>query len=534
MTGPVSRRRLLRSLPAAGALALAGCNESAEDAQTPSAGPTEVRVTSTDDEATPTGGGTTPSDGATTSTDEPPDEEPTPTDAGGAAVSVRDLSVEPSTVAQGESVTVRVGLRNDGSESTVHPLWLTLDGEVLRRKRIAVEPGASAEASFRVRYDRTGTRQFAAGSATGSVTVEPRPTGFVEVDGTSFVLDGEPFVLAGVNNAYLYHKTPKTAEEVIRDAAAMGQNTIRLLLNGGGTASGYCRDFACDRSTYGFQPEPGTFDEATFRRMDEVVATAKRHGVRLVVSLVTIRPGGMAAYVDWVDSAETLDDFFENEECRRLYREYLEAFLTRTNAVTGVEYREDPTILMWELANEPELQSSGRVFGPPLQSWIAEMAAHAKEIDPNHLVSVGMIGFTSEGNRADYAACFEPDAVDAVSTHLYYDADGVDDWIERHATLAHDLGKPLYVGEFGWDATRTDPDYESQLAARDDGFQRWYDQCVDRDVGGALAWHLIGHLDEGATYPDHDGFGFYYPEDATTVDVIESYADRVATGGGAD
>ncbi|MFC7234690.1 glycoside hydrolase 5 family protein [Halosegnis marinus] len=522
-----SRRDLLRAVPSAGALALAGCNAPSEsDGETGTEGGTEVRVTTTaTGSATATGTPTATRTATRTATATATD---TATAVPDPRVAVTDLTVEPTTVRQGGEVRLTVTLANRGGPGDPHPLALRGDDGVLRRTRLATDAD-SMTATFTVRCDRPGTRTFRAGDREAAVAVEPWPAGFVGTDGTAFVADGEPFTMVGTNNAYLHHKSHKTVDEVFRDAADMGLNVVRALINGGGTEVGNCRDFACDEGNYGLQPGPREYDEASFRQFDYMVATAKRYGVRVLPTLITPSPGGMSAYVEWVDGATELGDFYTHPECRAIYRDYLEQVLTRENTYTGVEYRNDPTIALWELANEPETE--GAPFGDALQEWVAEMAAHAKSLDPNHLVSVGLIGWNDAGNESDYLACFESDAVDAASTHMYYDADGIDDWVERHATGVHDrLGKPLYVGEFGWDATRTEDDYRRQLSNRNEGFREWYEQFERYDVAGSLFWFLLGHVDEGARFPDHDGFGVYYPEDATTTDIVSSAADRLAGG----
>lgn len=513
-----SRRRLLQALPAGVVGSVAGCNSppGGDDptTSTPSVtSTTDVRLTteSAASSVNPTG---TPTSKSTN-------------EAEAGSVVVARLTAEPTSIDQSETATVRLSLRNDADRALVHPIRLADERTVRRRTRIALEPGETAALSVDLQLDRVGEHRLQAAEKRTSVEVKRWPTGFIETDGQSFVLDGEPFPMVGANNAYLSHKTPKSVDEVLRDAAAMGLNTVRVMLDGAGQEVGYCREFACGRSQFSLQPGPREYDEASFRRLDYVVAAAKRHGIRLVVSLITLQPGGIAAYLDWVDGAASRDDFFTNETCRAIYRDYLETMLTRENTYTGIEYRDDPTIAIWELANEPELEE-GEPFGEPLQDWIAEMGSHVKSLGAGQLVSAGLIGWNARENEADYLACFEPEAIDAASTHLYYDAEGVDDWVERHATGVHEtLGKPFYVGEFGWDATRDEPDYERQLANRHEGFREWYEQFRRHGVAGSLFWFLIGHLDDGSRFPDHDGFGVYYPEDEQTAAIIADHADRV-------
>lgn len=58
---------------------------------------------------------------------------------------------------------------------------------------------------------------------------------------------------------------------------------------------------------------------------------------------------------------------------------------------TGIPYRSDPTIHSWDLANEPRCDSD--TSSSAIGTWCARTAAHVKELDSNHMVTVGMEGF---------------------------------------------------------------------------------------------------------------------------------------------
>lgn len=47
---------------------------------------------------------------------------------------------------------------------------------------------------------------------------------------------------------------------------------------------------------------------------------------------------------------------------------FMQAVLTRVNYITGVAYKDDPTIFGWELMNEPRCQSdlSGKTIQVPI------------------------------------------------------------------------------------------------------------------------------------------------------------------------
>eukprot|EP00899_Mesostigma_viride_P003265 jgi/Mesvir1/1293/Mv03760-RA.1 len=84
--------------------------------------------------------------------------------------------------------------------------------------------------------------------------------------------------------------------------------------------------------------------------------------------------------------------FFGDKRCRLMYKAHVERLLTRVNTVTGVAYKDDPTIFSWELMNgaRDPLDPSG---GQRLEAWVAEMATHVKRIDPRHLLTIGLEGF---------------------------------------------------------------------------------------------------------------------------------------------
>ena len=49
------------------------------------------------------------------------------------------------------------------------------------------------------------------------------------------------------------------------------------------------------------------------------------------------------------------------------YKDYVTAIIMRKNSLTGVLYRDDPTILAWDIANEPS--NPGDDSGDILQVW---------------------------------------------------------------------------------------------------------------------------------------------------------------------
>lgn len=78
--------------------------------------------------------------------------------------------------------------------------------------------------------------------------------------------------------------------------------------------------------------------------------------------------GGKKQYVEWGrskgQSINSEDDFFTNPVVKGYYKNHINAVLTRRNSITGIAYKDDPTIMAWELMNEircPSDQSGNSV-----------------------------------------------------------------------------------------------------------------------------------------------------------------------------
>lgn len=330
-------------------------------------------------------------------------------------------------------------------------------------------------------------------------------TGFVRREGNRLMLEGESHYVAGANQYYLFYKSQAMTDDVLQSAAALGLNVLRTWA-------------FCDgewHDGHSLQPEPGVFNEASFKNLDYAIYRAEQMGIRLVFSLVNNWDafGGMNAYVRWSKTAKDHDDFYTNPEARALFKDYVTYVLGRTNTYTGRAYKDEPGILMWELANEPRIAKSRDA---ELYAWIHEMAAHIKGIDAHHLVSTG-----SEGDYdSDLYATHQSPFVDVVSFHLYpedwgFSPDQTLAYIRKNTRIAKDeLHKPVFCGEFGF----------RNKSQRDEIYRSWYETFQTEGIDGALFWLLSGRLENGSLYPDYDGFTIYHPDSASTIPVIQNHS----------
>ena len=143
--------------------------------------------------------------------------------------------------------------------------------------------------------------------------------------------------------------------------------------------------------------------------------------MHVILSLVNNWPayGGIAAYVQWREAAAAAgvapptaaggarhDDFYVDETMRGWYRAWVAALTGRVNSVTGVAYRDDPTIFAWELGNELACTNASAAHpcvaadgtSPPMRAWVAEMSGLVKAADGSHMVAIGDEGFWGLGD----------------------------------------------------------------------------------------------------------------------------------------
>ena len=280
----------------------------------------------------------------------------------------------------------------------------------------------------------------------------------------------------------------------------MDVTVVRLLASSEGCRAG---STLCAWSMQpAMQPEPGRYDHQLLVGLDFALAELEARGMVAVMVLNNAWPssGGFAQYIEWAGgpaapmpgSAEKLwhgiawerlrffshaARFFGLPEAVRLSHQHIRTLLSRRNSITGRIYAKDPTVMSWELANEPRAMDQRSAY----RAWVASTSQLIKQLAPHHLVTIG-----SEGAHADLAekwlgkgeaSGWEPDmaswtedhapaSIDYTTCHLWLEPwgwldqdegeNGVDKGVQRakqylqaHVQAAAKMGKPLVVAEVG-------------------------------------------------------------------------------------
>ncbi|KAF8409264.1 hypothetical protein HHK36_005338 [Tetracentron sinense] len=377
---------------------------------------------------------------------------------------------------------------------------------------------------------------------------EPK-LGFVERNGTQFMVDGRAFYVNGWNSYWLM-------DQAVEDHS---RPRVRAMLQAGSKMGlTVCRTWAFNDGTYNaLQISPGHFNERVFKALDRVIAEARRHGIKLILSLVNNLQafGGKTQYVKWaweegVGLSSSNDSFFFDPSIRSYFRNYVKTVLTRKNTITGLEYRDDPTIFAWELMNEPRCMSDAS--GDTLQDWIEEMSSFVKSIDKNHLLTVGLEGFygpRSPGklsvNPEEWAGVLGTDfirnskisTIDFASVHIYPDhwfqeqeledkLKYISKWMLSHIDDGDkELKKPVMFTEFGLSNKN-----KNFLPSQRDAFYKIIFDIIYKSArkngsgAGSFVWQfLVGGMEEY-----NDDFGIVPWERSSTYRLVTEQSCRLA------
>ena len=331
---------------------------------------------------------------------------------------------------------------------------------------------------------------------------------FVRQRGGRFFVGQKPFRFVGANVALMYRDEDRARmPETLRQAAQAGIKVVRVWAFGEGGPNDVrpMTDFEDWPRHHSFRLAPGQWNEDAFVHLDKVIAEAAKNNIYVQLCLTNWwrDTGGVTQYLRWAGINDAADDnykfginnekailFYSNPETRRLYREHLEKLATRRNTITGVLYRDDPTIFGWELMNEAQV-ITGR--WAERRAWFAEMSAYLKSLDPNHMIAPGAWGYRSSSERREWLADHAIPTIDYCDVHSYPRDDhdsfvdspkALKEFIENRAAAAFSIKKPLVLGEFGMGVEG----YKG--ASQVEWYKAFFDGNARAGAAGAMFWIL--------------------------------------------
>jgi mannan endo-1,4-beta-mannosidase len=266
-------------------------------------------------------------------------------------------------------------------------------------------------------------------------------TSFVTRSGTKLLLAGKQFRFGGANIEWLgvagygpadlagpHRPSHFEIDDALATAQQLGAAVVRSQTMGDSVGCAAC-----------IEPERGAFNPAGFEATDYALASAARHGIRVIPTIIgddALDGGGGCVYLRWrgIDvpncSLVNMAPFWTNKDVIADVETHIRALLNHVNVYTHVAYKNDPTILGWDLLNG----------GGSPRPWTKTIARFVRSIDPHHLI---LSGYDNAGIGA-VDAC-----VSFVYPHWSLALSVVKPWMAE----CRRKGKPFIAYEYGWDAT---------------------------------------------------------------------------------
>lgn len=405
---------------------------------------------------------------------------------------------------------------------------------------------------------------------------------FVKVEGTHLVLDGKPYYFLGTNFWYGMNLGSSglggDRKRLIRELDQLdkiGVKNLRIMAGSEGPNDSPYRIIPA------LQTSPGKYDNDLLEGLDYLLNEMSKRDMKAVVCLNNFWPwsGGMAQYLvwngedsipyppphpggSWEGYQKFTAKFYSNSSAIKDFNKHIKQIINRKNSLNGIKYTDDPTIMTWELANEPRGINATKAY----QEWIKETTALIKKLDPDHLVTLGSEGYTPfpKNNGMDFKQDHNYENVDYTCIHIWienfgwYDPENPEntydeslrkakEYLQKQTKEAQELNKPLVLEEFGIARDLRSYDTSSTTIQRNHYYHTMFNEIYEmalneKAVAGCNFWAWAGDgrpsSTEGVKWVENDDFigdpphelqGWYsiYNSDKITIAIIQEYANKM-------
>lgn len=373
----------------------------------------------------------------------------------------------------------------------------------------------------------------------GACAPKPAEHSFIKVNADGqFVRDGKPYYFVGTNfwyGAILGSEGEGGNRERLHKELdflkSIGINNLRVLVGADG------ENGIKTRVEPSLQVAPGVYNDTILAGLDYFMNELRERDMTAVLYLNNSWEwsGGYSVYLQWsghgdavvpaVDGwpayMEYVKQFPQSDSAKALFANHVNYIVSRTNRYNQIKYVDDPTIMSWQIGNEPRAFSDENK--EPFARWMADVAAQIKSLDTNHMVSSGSEG--SWGCEMDmnlFEKIHADPNINYLNIHIWpynwswVKADSLKEllprakentkkYIDDHMVIARKYSKPIVLEEFGFPRDGFSFSKEAPTTARDEYYRYVFDLIrQDRESGGLFAgcnfWAWGGFAGQN---PDH-------------------------------
>lgn len=308
-------------------------------------------------------------------------------------------------------------------------------------------------------------------------------TPFVYIKNGQFIKNEKPYYYVGTNFWYgaILGSQGEGGDrsrliKELDSLSAIGIDNLRILVGADGI------DGVVAKVEPTLQKAPGVYNDTILDGLDFLISEMGKRNMSAILYLNNSWEwsGGYGQYLEWsgygkapipaVDGWDAFGKFVEQyqqcDSCKVLFAKHVEYIVTRTNRYTNELYVNDPTIMSWQIGNEP------RPFGAENKEafaiWIKDVASQIRSLDKNHLISIGSEG--KNGCEVDiqlWELIHSYAEVDYATIHIWpynwgwankdnlagtieYSKEQTMKYIDEHLSVMEKYSKPLVIEEFGF------------------------------------------------------------------------------------
>ncbi|MVN22743.1 glycoside hydrolase 5 family protein [Mucilaginibacter arboris] len=347
---------------------------------------------------------------------------------------------------------------------------------------------------------------------------------FVKTKGSQFTIAGKPYYYIGTNywyggllQAVKGEQGRARLKQELDFLKAKGVTNLRVLAG----SEGLGQENGVQRVNPPLQPQQGVFKPEILESLDYLLNEMHKRNMYAVLFLSNNWEwsGGFLQYLNWNgkltdttmrkklnwdEQRNETSKFYTCESCMMDYNKQVKLIVSHINKYNNIKYANDPTIMAWELANEPRPMRSDAVAA--YKQWILNAATFIKGLDKNHLITIGTEGTQgTEGSAELFQAIHAFKPIDYLTIHIwpknwgwFRDSSIVASlpqvisksvaYIQQHEAIAKAINKPLVLEEFGLprDAQSFDP--KSTTNSRDKYYEAIFNEWKRSAAnGGAIA-----------------------------------------------
>ena len=373
----------------------------------------------------------------------------------------------------------------------------------------------------------------------GACAPKPAEHSFIKVNADGqFVRDGKPYYFVGANfwyGAILGSEGEGGNRERLHKELdflkSIGINNLRVLVGADG------ENGIKTRVEPSLQVAPGVYNDTILAGLDYFMNELRERDMTAVLYLNNSWEwsGGYSVYLQWsghgdavvpaVDGwpayMEYVKQFPQSDSAKALFANHVNYIVSRTNRYNQIKYVDDPTIMSWQIGNEPRAFSDENK--EPFARWMADVAAQIKSLDPNHMVSSGSEGsWGCEMDMSLFEKIHADPNINYLNIHIWpynwswVKADSLTEllprakentkkYIDDHMVIARKYSKPIVLEEFGFPRDGFSFSKEAPTTVRDEYYRYVFDLIrQDRESGGLFAgcnfWAWGGFAGQN---PDH-------------------------------